>query len=96
MGILDHTDRRIAELLLERGADPNRRTAKNQFGQTNGWTPLFYAVSAKRSDLVAVLLRHGARVKIRDTRGKSPLDEAKEEHAPDIIKQLEDAGRKEK
>jgi hypothetical protein len=89
MGSFAHTDARIAELLLEHGANPNLRKAKNQFGQTNGWTPLFFAVHNKRSDLVAILLKHGAEVNIRDVQGKSPLDCAKEVKDATIIKQIE-------
>ncbi len=92
MGSFAHTDARIAEVLLEHGANPNLRKAKNQFGQTNGWTPLFYAVHNKRSDLVAILLKHGSRVNIRDAQGKSPLDWAKEMKDAAIIKQIERSG----
>ena len=92
MGSFFHTDPRIAELLLEHGAKPNVRKAKNELGQTNGWTPLFYAVVNKRSDLVAILLKHGAQVNLKDIRGKSPLDHAKEVKSDEIVKQLKAAG----
>jgi uncharacterized protein len=88
MGLFVHTDARIAELLLEHGANVNLRRPKNEMGQTNGWTPLFYAVNKKRSDLVAILLKRGAMVNIGDVWGKSPLDWAKEVKAPDIVQQL--------
>ena len=83
------TDRKIAELLIKYGADVNVRTPKNEHGQTNEWTPIYYAVNRKRADLVAVLLKHGAKVALRDSWGKSPLDYAKEVKDAAIIKQIE-------
>ena len=92
MGTSSYTDPRIAESLLEHGANPNLRKGKNELGQTNGWTPLFYAVHNKRSDLVALLLKHGAQVNIRDTWGHSPIDQAYKIKSDQIIKQLKEAG----
>jgi TonB family protein len=82
----------IAELLLSHGANVNGRTPKNTYGTTNDWTPLFYAVHEKRGDLVAVLLKYHAKVDITDIRGASPLYWARERNAPEIVKQLQDAG----
>ena len=82
----------IAELLLSHGADANARTPKNAHGTTNDWTPLFYAVYDKRSDLVALLLKHQAKVDVTDIQGASPLYWAKKRHSPEIVKQLKDAG----
>jgi ankyrin repeat protein len=84
----------MAKLLLAYGADVNARIPPNTKGSTNNWTPLFYAVYDKRSDLVALLLRHRAKVNIIDVEGKSPLDRAKERNATDVVKQLKDAGAK--
>jgi ankyrin repeat protein len=85
------TDPKIAELLIRHGADVNVRTPKNHLGQTNDWTPIFYAVYRKRADLVAVLLKHGAKVALRDVQGKSPLDWAKEVKDAAIVRQIEAA-----
>jgi len=82
----------VAELLLSHGADVNARTPKNRYGTTNDWTPLFYAVYEKRSDLVALLLKYHAKVDVTDIQGASPLYRAKERSSPEIVKQLKDAG----
>ena len=86
------TDQRIAELLIKYGANVNVRTPKNEYGQTNGWTPIFYAIYKKRADLLSVLLKHHAKVQLRDTRGKSPLDWAKQMKQTAMVKQIEAAG----
>ena len=52
-----------AEALLEAGADPNR-------GAPSGYTPLMMAAGYGQTDMVALLLRHGA------TATQGALDEA--------------------
>jgi ankyrin repeat protein len=74
-----------ASLLLAHGADPNRRTPENLKGHTNDWTPLFYAIYEKRSDLVSLLLRVHANTDIVDIQGKTPLQWALERKTPDIL-----------
>ena len=55
----DRPDRlRLLELLLERGADPNRRGV-------NDWTPLHYAVNRRDLEAARLLLANGADPSLR-------------------------------
>lgn len=87
-------DADISELLLARGADPNRRTPKNLKSHTNNWTPLFYSVYDKRSDLVSLLLRYHAKTDLVDIQGKTPFQLARDRKASDIVTLLKSAGAK--
>jgi ankyrin repeat protein len=83
----------ICRLLLQHGADPNIRVAKNeQGGGTNDWTPLFYAAYDGRDDLVVELLRHGAKVNIVDAVGRSPLWYARDQKKDRAVQLLKAAG----
>ena len=79
----------IAKLLLKHGADVNGRTGGNPHGQTHGWTPLFYAVRRGRADLVELLLNGGASKCLRDTRGRLPIELAREMESADMMKLLD-------
>jgi ankyrin repeat protein len=81
-------DPEICKMLVEHGANVNVVTPPNQKGYWNKWTPLFYAVNQKRSELVAILLAHGARTDLRDGQGKSPMDLAKQVKSDEIVQQL--------
>jgi ankyrin repeat protein len=85
-------DPEICRLLVAHGADVNVVTKPNAKGWSNKWTPLFYAVYRKRSELVAILLTHGARTNLKDEQGKSPMDWAKEVKSDEIVKQLKAVG----
>src|SRR5205814_2528560 len=87
-------DARITELLLQHGADPNRRPPKNLKGHTNDWTPIFYAIYDKQADLVSLLLRYHAKTDIVDIEHKTPLQWARERKAPDVVLLLQSAGAK--
>jgi ankyrin repeat protein len=89
-------DPEICRLLVEHGADVNVINPPNPQGWQNKWTPLFYAIYRKRSELVPILLAHGARTDLRDYRGKSPMDWAKQVKSDEIIKQLKAAGSRRK
>ncbi|KAF6012626.1 hypothetical protein HII12_002148 [Brettanomyces bruxellensis] len=64
-----HTD--IASLLLAFGAKVN-------YHDSNGRTPLMYAVGKDHMDMVKLLLENGAKIALKDKEGKTALDYAKE------------------
>jgi uncharacterized protein len=70
----------MAELLLQKGADPNIRT-------TGGDTPLINAVRSSQADLVHLLLKHRAEVNVRTDQGYLLL-EAVAESSPRIVETL--------
>ena len=57
----------LAELLLECGAEANRRDKYNQM-------PLHLAMEQGRFELARILLDHGADANAKNNRGKTPLD----------------------
>lgn len=67
--VSDHSDIRIAQTLIENGADPNHV-------DDQGCTPLSWAAGFGNAPLVKLLLRNGARADIKNRRGLLPLDEA--------------------
>jgi ankyrin repeat protein len=56
----------LAELVLEKGADPNLQSSTRQ-------TALHAAANARREDLVLLLLSHGADADAKDSWGKTPV-----------------------
>ena len=62
-------DTEVLEFLLESGAKVNAV-------DTNGLTPLFYAINYDRLECTKVLLAAGAAVNHRITGGRTPLDQA--------------------
>ncbi len=61
-----HKQRRIVELLLARGADPNRATGLG--------TPLHAAAGAGEAELLRVLVEHGGDAGACNSMGQTPLD----------------------
>ncbi|POI24323.1 hypothetical protein CIB84_011927 [Bambusicola thoracicus] len=61
---------RVAELLLQRGADPNRPDPRS------GCRPAHDAARAGFLDTLAALHRAGARLDLPDGRGRLPIDVA--------------------
>lgn len=58
----------IVQLLLERGANPNAKTA------TTEQTPLHVAAIGGHARVVQLLLHHKARANVTDVHGKTPLE----------------------
>jgi ankyrin repeat protein len=69
-------------LLLGAGVDPNATYA-------HALTALMWAAGYGRTDTADALLKAGARVDLRDDRGKTALDIAREENFPETVKLLE-------
>ncbi|AFA40165.1 Ankyrin repeat protein [Pyrobaculum oguniense TE7] len=63
----------IAELLLQRGADPNAKTWW-------GWTPLHYAAWKRCTPVTELLLRHGADPYAKDGVDQTPYDLVSDPH----------------
>lgn len=74
----------LIELLLERGADPNLKDARNQ-------TPLFGAASSGNPRSIQVLVASGARVDARNAGGDTPLHRAVVERRLDNARVLLDS-----
>ena len=82
-------------LLLERGADPNRRTLPNRETgafmrdvRTKGETPLHRAAAFADPATIELLLHHGADKEIRDAQGDSALAWASWHLRPGRVLQL--------
>lgn len=76
----------ITERLLAAGAEIDAQ-------DDAGFTPLMNAASRDRADLVAVLLRTGARADLRNCRGETAVDLARYSHAEHTLPLLLKAGR---
>jgi ankyrin repeat protein len=73
----------LARRLLAAGASPNAV-------QQGGATPLHEAAFRGNLDLVRLLLKHGARIDVRDSQGKSPSDLAREHGHENVLRVLND------
>lgn len=75
-----------AQVLLEHGADPNRRSAP-------GDSYLHKAATRRRgAAMIELLLAHGAEVNARDRDGRTPLDRAREHGRAENARLLESRG----
>lgn len=80
----------FAELLLRAGASISERSAA-------GWTPMMLAAGAGQSEIVMLLIRHGADIDARglgeeNNEGMTALMAAAMHGHPDIVKMLVDRG----
>jgi len=77
----------IVCILLTAGADPNHRDSQ-------GGTPIMFAVFSKRTEVVETLLKAGADVNAKSYDGRTALDRAEREKSAKIINFLKQAGAK--
>ena len=75
--------RDAAVLLLQMGANPNFRK------ETNDWTFLMTAAANGETEMVRILLAHGADKEAVDKSGMRAVDLAKKFHKPEIVSLLE-------
>ena len=76
----------IVRLLIGRGVDPNRTYA-------NDLTALMWAAGYGKTETVKALLDAGARADLRDNRGKTALDIAREQKFDETARLLETAAK---
>jgi ankyrin repeat protein len=83
--VIQGADQHAIELLLAAKPDVNAKVAN-----ADAWTPLHGAVAAGRIDLLEILISHGADLRAKDGKGKTPLDVAEQaaNPNPEIIKIL--------
>jgi ankyrin repeat protein len=68
----------VVKLLLDHGAEINARD------QESSATPLSYAASLGRTEVVELLLARGADPTLKNIRGQSPLDIAVENNQQEV------------
>jgi ankyrin repeat protein len=74
----------VLRLLLERGVDVNKT-------YTHNLTALMWAAGYGRKAAVELLLAHGVDPRIRDDRGKTAADIARDQRHPEVSALLEQA-----
>ena len=81
------SQKEIAELLIDEGADMNARTQE-------GWAPLHWAVGNGYKENIELLIAKGADVNAKTKRGETPLDWVEEEKHKEIVDLLRNHGGK--
>lgn len=93
----------IAEFLLKNGADVNNRqysisgkppgtTFQQEAIVLSGRTPLHWAIAKKHTDIVKLLLQHGANPNVRNSAGRTVLQEACYTDLPESVELLLQSG----
>lgn len=77
-----HNQMEVAEILIERGADVNRK----------GWTPLHYAATRGHTAMMRLLLEHSAYIDAESPNGTTPLMMAAFSGTPLSVKLLLEEG----
>lgn len=80
----------VADTLLNAGADANVRIRGT--GADNGWTPLFFAATQGRQELITDLLNHGADVNAADNAGHTALFYAIQRQQKEVASLLVESG----
>ena len=73
----------VTQFLLQRGADVNKQSGYYHF------TALHRAACDNHIGVIEVLLKHGASTNIKDNRGRTPIDVARERNYEAAIRLLE-------
>lgn len=68
--------------LIELGSDVNKKS--------NGMTPLMYAARYNRTDIMKVLIKKGAKIKTRDSKGYTALKFAQLSNAKEAVALLKE------
>ena len=74
----------VVRLLLDHGADPNVQA----HGRDDGLSPLHRASQKGSTEIVRLLIEHGASIEAKDKKGRTPLEVASVEQHDDVIKLL--------
>ncbi|PKV49773.1 ankyrin repeat protein [Aquimarina sp. MAR_2010_214] len=70
-------DLETVKKLIELGSDVNKKS--------DGMTPLMYAARYNRTDIIEVLVKNGAKIKTKDSKGYTAMKFAKLSNAQDAI-----------
>lgn len=79
-------DEASCKVLLQHGADPNRREKQNQ------GTPLHVAAFQGNPRICQMLIKAGAKVNLRDGEKLTPFFHARDQHHPEALKIIQAAG----
>lgn len=76
----------MASLLLESGA---KADGVGNLGGDNVSFPLIVAVEKKNTNMVQLLLKHGAKRNVKNNTGQTPISIARSQKSAKIVKMLE-------